>query len=89
MEHMDMLGYILLIVGVPSLMYGLQRTRSNKSVKANHSSVAVGGDNLAPISITTTARTDKSTNSAFWCTWSVISGLASLSGLVLTLWPKK
>lgn len=95
-----MLETVLFLGGLAGLAFGLlmQRRSHGGSIKlstgvnADHGSVAVGGDNNAPITVSTHASPSPSQSagsSLFWAVWSIASGLASFVGLAITLWQMK
>lgn len=93
------LGIMLLAGGLIGFAFGVSMKRRalgmgvahTHTVGAHHGSVAVGGDNNAPISVTShttspvTCRPGGS--SLFWTVWNIASGLVSFVGLALMLWP--
>lgn len=83
---MQSVGIGLLIIGAISFVIGSIRVRTARRVSADRGSVAVGGDNRAPISISYKGSLGGEKIS-FWTFWNIISGLATLLGLALTLWP--
>jgi hypothetical protein len=86
---MQSIGVGLLVVGGILLIIGLVSARKTKNVSADHGSVAVGGDNNAPITVTATQRPPSDVNASFWTVWNIATGVATLLGLALTLWPTK
>lgn len=86
---MQWVGYSLIILGGISLIYGLLRARTIKRVEANHGSVSIGRDSHAPITITTTQNPQNESQALFWIVWNIVTGVATLLGLALTLWPSK
>lgn len=95
-----MLGIVLLAGGLIGLAIGVFMQRralgmgvaQTHTVSAAHGSVAVGGDNKAPISVTTHTGGQvagaAAGQSLFWTVWNIANGLASFAGLALTLWPQ-
>ena len=77
------------ILGVICLAFGLLRVRTIKHVNADHGSVAVGGNNHAPINVTTNHSPQNESTSLFWTVWNIVTGIATLLGLAITLWPIK
>lgn len=79
-------GIIMLIVGIAGLIIG-RVTQLSRRVSADRGSVAIGGDNNAPITVTTHGVAGDSGGSLFWIVWNIANGLASFIGLALALWP--
>jgi hypothetical protein len=85
---MQSIGIALLVVGVILFFIGAIRGRQGNRVSADRGSVAIGGDNKGPISISNQGTSDDEKVS-FMTFWNILAGLASVLGLALTLWPGK
>lgn len=83
------IGIILVIVGMLGILVGWNK-RPTRQVNAKHNSVAIGGDNNAPVTISTNSPAKEGGESSlFWTVWNVICGMASILGLFIALWPPK
>ena len=83
------IGVVLLIVGILGLLVGWKK-RPTRQVNAKQNSVAIGGDNNAPVTIlTNSSAKDGGEISLFWTVWNVVCGLASILGLIIAIWPPK
>lgn len=82
-------GVVVFIAGLLGLLVGW-RLKPTKQVSARHNSVAIGRDNNAPVTIETNSPAKGGGEvSLFWTVWNVASGIASILGLFVTLWPPK
>lgn len=86
---MQWIGVSLIIVGAICFAFGLLRASTIKHVNADHGSVAVGGNNHAPITVTTNQSPQSEPVAFFWIVWNIVTGVATLLGLAITLWPIK
>lgn len=86
---MQWIGVSIFILGAICLAFGLLRARTIKHVNADHGSVAVGRDSHASISVTTNQSPQNESTSLFWTVWNIVTGIATLLGLAITLWPIK
>lgn len=86
---MSLFGVSLLAVGLAALVIGIYKGRRVTKVNAKQNSVAVGGDNHAPITISSHQNANGDSQGMFWTVWNLLSGIASFIGLALTIWPAK
>lgn len=85
---MTELGIMFLIVGAPLFVFGLYRISKNRHVSAENNSVAIGGDNNAPIKIAAPPSVN-STSDIFWKIWALITGVVTLVGFAIQFWSSK
>ena len=84
------IGLIFLGLGLMGLIVGLfKKKNSVNRVSADNGSVAVGGNNTAPITITNTQQKDDFQKSGLTVldVWNTICGAATLIGLGVVLAP--
>lgn len=82
-------GVLLVMVGILGILVGWNKKKT-RQVNAKHNSVAIGGDNNAPVTVTTNGPEKAGGESSLlWTVWNVMCGMASLLGLFIALWPPK
>jgi len=75
-------------IGVAVVGWFFGSLMKKRDVNAKNGSVAIGGNNHAPITITHTSTTiEKKAGMGFWDAWNLICGIATLAGLVLAIIP--
>ena len=83
---MENLGFYL--IGVAIVIFVLGRFSGKKNiVKATNGSLAVGKNNTGQINITKIEHSNS--NNDFWSIWNLLTGVCTLLGLALTIWPIK
>lgn len=83
---MENLGFYL--IGVAIVIFALGRFSGKKNVvKATNGSVVVGENNYGQINITKIDHGNS--NNDFWSIWNLLTGVCTLIGLALTIWPIK
>lgn len=87
-EKLLIASLTLLTIGIIGFVVGDKNKRKN-NVNANNGSVAIGGDNNAPINIKNANQKNELPNSSSvsWSIWNIICGIATLLGLILTIIP--
>ncbi len=86
-DKIVLVGILLLVIGVLGFIFSFFKKNGNR-VNASHGSVAIGGQNSAPINVKNINKNEllKSTSTGM-DTWNIICGIATLIGLFLTIIP--